>query len=84
MRQESGEAVLGTKQGDNRIFVLNQEDFCPEKGFKAPMHFWFDFRNYKVLLDLNSNERVYPASITKIMTALVAIENMEDKKANYP
>jgi D-alanyl-D-alanine carboxypeptidase (penicillin-binding protein 5/6) len=32
----------------------------------------------KVLLDKNSKERIYPASLTKIMTAIVAIENLDD------
>lgn len=32
----------------------------------------------KVLLDKNSEERIYPASLTKIMTAIVAIENIDD------
>lgn len=34
-----------------------------------------------VLYDKNSNERVYPASLTKIMTAVVALENLGDLNA---
>lgn len=30
----------------------------------------------KILLDESSNEKIYPASLTKIMTAIVAIENL--------
>lgn len=34
--------------------------------------------NQKVLFDKDSNEIIYPASLTKIMTAIVAIENLDD------
>jgi len=33
-----------------------------------------------VLMQKNSEERIYPASLTKIMTAIVAIENLPDLK----
>ncbi|WMM25246.1 D-alanyl-D-alanine carboxypeptidase [Tissierella sp. MB52-C2] len=32
----------------------------------------------EILLDKSSDERVYPASLTKIMTAILAIENLSD------
>ncbi|KNF09064.1 putative D-alanyl-D-alanine carboxypeptidase [Gottschalkia purinilytica] len=32
----------------------------------------------EILLDKSSNERIYPASLTKIMTAILAIENLPD------
>lgn len=32
----------------------------------------------KVLYDKNGDETIYPASLTKIMTAIVALENLED------
>ncbi|MEW9094438.1 MAG: D-alanyl-D-alanine carboxypeptidase [Clostridiaceae bacterium] len=32
----------------------------------------------QILLDKSSDERIYPASLTKIMTAIVAIENLPD------
>lgn len=34
-----------------------------------------DLTNNEVLLDIQSKEKMYPASMTKIMTAIVAIEN---------
>lgn len=34
-----------------------------------------------VLLDINSEERLYPASLTKIMTAIIAIEKVPDLDA---
>ncbi|GHU67985.1 peptidase M15 [Clostridia bacterium] len=34
--------------------------------------------NLDVLLDIKSDERIYPASLAKIMTAIVALENISD------
>ena len=34
--------------------------------------------NNQVLLDKSSDEKIYPASLTKIMTAILAIENLPD------
>lgn len=34
--------------------------------------------NNEILLDISSNEKIYPASLTKIMTAILAIENLPD------
>jgi len=31
-----------------------------------------------VLLDINSSQKIYPASMTKIMTAIIAVENLPD------
>ena len=36
----------------------------------------------QVVLDKNSEERFYPASMTKIMTAIVVLENIPDLQAN--
>jgi len=32
----------------------------------------------EVLLDINSSQKIYPASMTKIMTAILAVENLSD------
>ena len=37
-----------------------------------------DVKSGKVIGDLNGEERIYPASMTKIMTAIVAIESFSD------
>ncbi|MEK5231413.1 hypothetical protein MHB42_06510 [Lysinibacillus sp. FSL K6-0232] len=39
--------------------------------------------NNQVLLDKNSEERIYPASLTKMMTVLVAIEHIQNLHPNY-
>lgn len=36
----------------------------------------------KVIYSLNADERIYPASLTKIMTAIVALENIDDINDN--
>lgn len=45
-----------------------------------------DVKNNKVLAAKNGEERIYPASMTKIMTALIAVEEIEDlnKKIKIP
>lgn len=35
-------------------------------------------KDHKILYEQNSSEKIYPASMTKIMTALIAIEHMDD------
>ena len=37
-----------------------------------------DVKSGKVIGNLNGEERIYPASMTKIMTVIVAIENLDD------
>lgn len=37
-------------------------------------------KDHSILMQKNSNDKIYPASLTKIMTALVAIENLPDVK----
>ena len=40
--------------------------------------YMFDRTTKQVFWDQGSTEKIYPASLTKIMTALVAIENTDD------
>lgn len=37
-------------------------------------------KDYTLLMEKNSEEKIYPASLTKIMTTIVAIENLPDLK----
>lgn len=37
-------------------------------------------KDHSILMQKNSDEKIYPASLTKMMTALVAIENLPDTK----
>lgn len=44
----------------------------------SPNAILVDLSQNKVLVEYNSSERIYPASLTKIMTAILAIENIPD------
>lgn len=76
--RETGNGGLTIKRGDPRPLVLNQEDFLSEEGIQSKNALLIRLQDHRVLLDLNGEEEVYPASMTKIMTALVAIENISD------
>lgn len=47
-------------------------------GLYSPYAILIRMDDSKVLMAKNSEERIYPASLTKIMTAIVAIENLHD------
>ena len=53
---------------------------------QSPSAVLLDMTTGQILYEHNSNESLYPASTTKIMTAILAIENKKlddkDKKAN--
>lgn len=76
--REMGGGGLTMKRGDPRPLVLNQEDFLSEEGIQSKNALLVRLKDHRVLLDLNGEEKVYPASMTKIMTALIAIENIKD------
>lgn len=48
--------------------------------------FLYNLNDNEVLLEKNSEEKIYIASLTKIMTVLVSIENIDnlDKKVSFP
>ncbi len=42
-----------------------------------------DAENNQIIAGKNYNKKIYPASLTKIMTLIVAVENADDKDATY-
>ena len=46
----------------------------------SPNAILISLKDHTKLLEKNSEEKIYPASLTKIMTAIVAIENLPDLK----
>ncbi len=44
----------------------------------SPYAILIRLKDHTVLMQKNSEEKIYPASLTKIMTAIVAIENLSD------
>lgn len=42
-----------------------------------------DVENSEIIAGRNSDARIYPASMTKVMTLIVAVENLEDENLTY-
>lgn len=55
--------------------VLKEVDIS---GINSPYAVLMQARGGKILGEINGEERIYPASMTKIMTVIVAIENIDD------
>ena len=49
---------------------------------KATTAILYDFHSGQILFEKNPHERIYPASMTKIMTALVTFELLKHKEIN--
>jgi D-alanyl-D-alanine carboxypeptidase (penicillin-binding protein 5/6) len=58
---------------DRSISVFSDE-LC------SPNAILIRLKDHTVLMQKNSEEKIYPASLTKMMTAIVAIENLSDLK----
>lgn len=46
----------------------------------SPNAILLNLKDQTILMQKNSEEKIYPASLTKMMTAIVAIENLPDLK----
>lgn len=89
---ESVKSFSITYAGEKTVFeplVTSSEEEAQQKqeitfdtsGMYSPNACMMRLSDNKIILDMNSNQRIYPASMTKIMTTLVAIEhitNLED------
>lgn len=71
--QSAAESVASTVTGSAQIATLPQN--FTEPVVSANFAVLMDARTGQILYKKKENEKAYPASITKIMTALVAIEN---------
>lgn len=56
-------------------YVFSAEDTSKELGLTADSYILLDNKTNKVLYKKNENEKMYPASTTKIVTALLTLEN---------
>lgn len=73
--------MVGWNQGVKDWFAQFQQPVLQEvdiSGINSPNAILVQSRGGKILGEINSEERIYPASMTKIMTVLVAIENLDD------
>ena len=59
-------------------FVINEKNEKFGEGLSSKSVIFLDKETNEVLAERNSDKRVYPASTTKIMTMLVAIEHIKD------
>lgn len=61
-------------------FASNPESNNPNIDLNGESIFLVDYESERILFDKNSSKKMYPASTTKIMTAILAIElgNMDD------
>ena len=60
------------------FFIFNMNVFASEIELKSKSAILYNMTDDKVLYEKNADEEVYIASLTKMMTALVAIENIKD------
>ncbi|MDI6601472.1 MAG: D-alanyl-D-alanine carboxypeptidase family protein [Thermoanaerobacteraceae bacterium] len=51
------------------------ETFAEDIDISAPSAALIDFNTGQILYEKNANQKMYPASITKILTAIIALEN---------
>lgn len=58
--------------------IANEEQIADEIPIDAKAYVLADLKTGKVLKSKNENDKMYPASITKIMTAILALENLTD------
>ncbi len=63
--------IHATSQQENNLPTLSLD-------IKSNYGYVIDIEHNQVLLDKNSNSRMFPASMTKMMTVLVAIEEIAD------
>ncbi len=59
-------------------FTLISNVQAKDVSFYSDYYYMIDMDNNQVVFDHGSNEEIYPASMTKIMTLIVALENIQD------
>ena len=72
-----GNLLAGQTNGQNltESNSLSQSDGIDLKNLYSPYAILVDVSSEEIMSEHNSSEKIYPASLTKIMTAILAIEN---------
>jgi D-alanyl-D-alanine carboxypeptidase len=70
-------AVLAFLAGWSQMLPIYSEDLSPSD-IVSDNAYIFDTDTDQVLMQKNADEKMYPASMTKIMTGILAIENLKD------
>jgi serine-type D-Ala-D-Ala carboxypeptidase (penicillin-binding protein 5/6) len=60
------------------IFIFNSNVFAEVVDVTSDKYILYNMNETEILSEKNSHEKAYVASLTKIMTVLVAIENIDD------
>ncbi|GFP76547.1 D-alanyl-D-alanine carboxypeptidase family protein [Clostridium fungisolvens] len=63
----------------SKIELNSSVSISPDK-LKSPYAILIRLKDHTILMDKSSQEKIYPASLTKMMTAIVAIENLPNLK----
>jgi serine-type D-Ala-D-Ala carboxypeptidase (penicillin-binding protein 5/6) len=82
-----GNQQIFKKEYDNRTTPVPTSKIEPDPSvsiafdkLNSPNAILIHLKDHTILMQKNSEEKVYPASLTKMMTAIVAIENLPDLK----
>ena len=73
--------MVGWDKGVKEWFAQFEQPVLKEvdiSGINSPNAILMQARGGKILGEINGDERIYPASMTKIMTVIVAIENLDN------
>ena len=73
--------MIGWNKGVKEWFEQFEQPVLKEvdiSGINSPNAILMQARGGKILGEINGDEQIYPASMTKIMTVIVAIENLDD------
>jgi len=76
-------SVISSSSDSNSSQDLGQVPSIDTSTLQSPDAYMIRVKDSAPVIDLNSTARIYPASMTKIMTVLVAIENIDDLNATY-
>jgi serine-type D-Ala-D-Ala carboxypeptidase (penicillin-binding protein 5/6) len=82
-----GNHYIFEKEYDDRTTPVPTSDIEPDPSvsisfdqLNSPNAILISLKDHTILMQKDSEEKIYPASLTKMMTAIVAIENLPDLK----
>ena len=81
-RADAGEGVGAAEPSEEELFDSEPEEMPGPEVERLEGAFLYNFENDQVLFEYDPEERVYPASTVKLMTAIVAFETFEGKLAS--
>ncbi|MBE6660745.1 MAG: D-alanyl-D-alanine carboxypeptidase [Ruminococcaceae bacterium] len=67
---------------DSNTITMNKKIFAGDVGLYSDYAILVDLDTNSIVADLNGDWRIYPASMTKVLTLLVACENLKEADMN--